>query len=281
MFIQGGIDYMKVIKNINNNIAICQDSTGRAVIVFAKGIGFKKPPYEVPVKDIQRTFYDVDPRYLELIQKADETIIDIAIEIKNDCDRRNIVTSPNLLFSLIDHITFALHRCEQGIYFNLPISQDIQHMFPEEFKAGRYGLELIQARKQKTLPKEEAAYIAMNIINSEKEVSDRQKKEDEQIHEVCRIIEESLNFKIDEEGISYSRFVSHMRYWFKVEHHAAKSDDYAHIFETVKETYPEEVQAARQVKDYLEGAGLGPLTEDDVLFITMHINRLRRRENAA
>ncbi len=46
---------MKVIKNINNNCAVCQDSTGREVVAFGKGIGFKKPPYEIKLSQIERT----------------------------------------------------------------------------------------------------------------------------------------------------------------------------------------------------------------------------------
>lgn len=39
---------MKVVKNIHNNISLCIDSKGNEVVAFGKGIGFMKPPYEVP-----------------------------------------------------------------------------------------------------------------------------------------------------------------------------------------------------------------------------------------
>lgn len=51
---------MKVIKNINNNISLCLDSRNNEVVAFGKGIGFTKPPYDVPLSKIDRTFYDVD-----------------------------------------------------------------------------------------------------------------------------------------------------------------------------------------------------------------------------
>ena len=43
---------MKVIKNINNNVSICVDDNNREVIAFGKGIGFKKPPYELELSQI-------------------------------------------------------------------------------------------------------------------------------------------------------------------------------------------------------------------------------------
>lgn len=38
---------MKIIKKINNNVAIGLDKNNQELIVFGKGIGFPKMPYEV------------------------------------------------------------------------------------------------------------------------------------------------------------------------------------------------------------------------------------------
>ena len=43
---------MKVVKNIHNNISLCIDSKGNEVVAFGKGIGFMKPPYEVPIQKV-------------------------------------------------------------------------------------------------------------------------------------------------------------------------------------------------------------------------------------
>ena len=101
---------MKVIKNINNNVAICEDSLGNEVVAFGKGIGFKEPPYDFDIKDIERTFYNVDSRYLELVADADEDIMNAAMEIRDYAVRKGLMTGNNLFFSLVDHISFALKR---------------------------------------------------------------------------------------------------------------------------------------------------------------------------
>ena len=62
---------MKVIKNINNNISLCLDSRNNEVVAFGKGIGFTKPPYDVPLSKIDRTFYDVDEEQLAFRVKTD------------------------------------------------------------------------------------------------------------------------------------------------------------------------------------------------------------------
>ena len=268
---------MKVIKKINNNVAICLDSAGKEAVVFAKGIGFQKPPYEVDIKDVERTFYDVDPRYFGMIEKADEDIIDIAMDIKSYVDLKNITTSSNLLYSLIDHITYSIERSQKGIYFNLPIANDIQHMFPDEMEIGRYALTLIEKRLKIKLPKEEASYIALNIINSEKEIAAKLQKEDQAINEVAKIISEEMNVKINKDSVNYSRFVSHMHYLLKKTSYTNPTL-YKDLFESVKEKEPRFYACALKAKEYLDSNGHGPLSEDEVLFLTLHIDRLCTRE---
>ena len=66
---------MKVIKNINNNVSLCLDSNNIEVVAFGKGIGFTKPPYEVDLNQVQRTYYDIDPMYINMISDIPEEIL--------------------------------------------------------------------------------------------------------------------------------------------------------------------------------------------------------------
>ena len=43
---------MKVVRNINNNVAVCLDDQGHELIAIGKGIGFKKAPYEISLDQI-------------------------------------------------------------------------------------------------------------------------------------------------------------------------------------------------------------------------------------
>ena len=55
---------MKVIRNINNNVAVCLDDNNHEVIAFGKGIGFQKAPYEIALSQIDRTYYNLEPHYI-------------------------------------------------------------------------------------------------------------------------------------------------------------------------------------------------------------------------
>lgn len=55
---------MRIVRKINNSAAVAQDSRGKELIVIGKGIGFPAVPYELTdMSRIDRTFYDIDPRY--------------------------------------------------------------------------------------------------------------------------------------------------------------------------------------------------------------------------
>ena len=269
---------MKVIRNINNNVAVCEDSNGNEVVAFGKGIGFRTPPYEVDIKDIDRTFYSVDKRYIELIKDVDDRIVEVAMDIRNYATAKDLTTSSNFLFSLIDHINFAIERQEKGIQFTLPIKDDIRYKFAEEMEVGKYALKVIHEKLGVLMPQDEACYIALNIVNSETEVSNRQEKEQRTISEITDIITSEMNTDINKEGVNYSRFCSHMYYILrKTEFN--QEDNYRDLLNTLKQANRNEYECALKIRDYLKEHGYGNLSEDEVLFMTLHVSRLCQREN--
>ena len=72
---------MKVLKNINNNVSICVDGNNRQVVVFGKGVGFIKPPSDIPLSKIEQTFYNIDESTIEMLSGIDEDIINVAKKI--------------------------------------------------------------------------------------------------------------------------------------------------------------------------------------------------------
>ncbi|MCR4854935.1 MAG: PRD domain-containing protein [Erysipelotrichaceae bacterium] len=269
---------MKVIKNINNNVAICEDSLGNEVVAFGKGIGFREPPYDYDIKDIERTFYNVDSRYLELVADADEEIMNVAMEIRDHAVHKGLMTGNNLFFSLVDHITFALKRQREGIQFTLPIKDDIRFKFPDEMEIGRFALKRIREELKVLLPADEACYIALNILNSETEASDRQEREARTIREITDIISKEMGISINEDSVSYSRFASHMHYLLQKSDFGTESN-YTDLLNTMRSSNEKEYQVALKVREYLMERSYGELSEDEILFLTLHITRLCQREN--
>ena len=87
---------MEVYKKINNNVALARDAKGRELVVFGKGIGFASMPYELTdLSRIQRTFYDVNEKYLALLRDVPEAVFLAADDIA-DTAREELDCKPDL-----------------------------------------------------------------------------------------------------------------------------------------------------------------------------------------
>ena len=73
---------MKVIKRINNNYAVALDENGKKLIIYGRGVGFPKAPYELSGNlEIQEKYYIVDSKYIELLDSIDDYVFDLSEKI--------------------------------------------------------------------------------------------------------------------------------------------------------------------------------------------------------
>lgn len=269
---------MKVIKNINNNIAVCIDSKGIELVAFGKGIGFKKAPYEIDIKQIDRTYYNLDSRYLNLLETIDENALQIAMKVKDYIKKRNMMTGENFVFSLADHIDYAVERLKNGVEFQLPIANDIQQMFPKELEAGKYALKLINKQYQVQMKEDEAIYIALNILNSEYELNAVWKTENKLVDDIVDIVAQMMKLSIDKSNFSYSRFVSHLYYLLhRTDEEPTISNSV--LLKSIQVTSPKAYECALEIKKEIDQRLSTDISEDEVFYLTLHITRLcERRE---
>ena len=135
---------MKAVRRINNNVIICLDDAGNEVIARGKGIGFHDFPYDVDLDKVERTYYNIESSSYEMIREIPDEIIDISTKIV-DHARETIykLEDSNIVFTLADHINFAIKRYKESIPLKLPIAHDVQFLLKDEYKIGQFGLELI------------------------------------------------------------------------------------------------------------------------------------------
>ena len=271
---------MRAIKRINNNVVLCKSKNGIEFIARGKGIGFHDFPYELNVKDVERTYYDVDYSYVTMINEIPENILDIATLIIDKA--RNVLENPlssNIIFTLADHINFTIERKQKNMNVKLPIIHDIEHLFEKEYELGKYGLKLIKEKIHIVLPKEEAAYIALHIINAEERLRNQNTMDDVIIEKITAIIEKEYDLVIDRSDFNYSRFVSHMYYLLKrgkSKHLIQTEND--KLYQTIKENYQKAYQCSEEISLYLRRHLDLKLTDEEKLYLVLHINRLCTRE---
>ena len=130
---------MKLIKKINNNFALAEDSKGEIIIVNGKGIGFLKMPCEATDLDIiSRTYYSTDSRVYELIKKLPEEVMAVS-ETIYDIARKRLgqALNSNLIFTLADHIHFAIVRTDRGIRFGAGVVYEVRYCRLKKLRLSR------------------------------------------------------------------------------------------------------------------------------------------------
>ena len=273
---------MKLIKKINNNVALCLDSKGKELVAMGKGIGFESAGTEIDLKRIERTFYDVDQEYMDFINDISPVSLKTAMMI---VDRAKLVVgrdiSDNLVFNLADHIDFAIERFSKGVDLDLQVYNDVEHLYEAEMEIGRYGLKIIKDNFSIELPEDEAARIALNIINAEYGTTSAVSVNinNQTIENITKVIEKFFQISIDRHSFSYSRFSTHMRYLFKRGNSdSLMKDGDRELYRTLKEKYPLTSECADQVRRYLKRAKGWQLSDEECLYLMLHINRLRNKE---
>jgi len=272
---------MKVIKNINNNVSLCLDGNNNEVVVFGAGIGFAKPPYEVPLSKVEKTYYNIDPVYISMIHDIPEEVLDISAKVVDYARSRleNPISS-NIVFTLADHINFAIQRYEKNLNITLPIIHDIQYLYEVEMDIGLKAVELIKKKMKIYLPKEEASYIAWHIINAESMNQNHKGLDKDHIGEITHIIEKFFDINIDKEGFNYSRFVTYMHFLFKRgKNNETLYSDNLRLFDSLKEQCPETYACSQQVCRYFENVLNTALSKEEKIDLMLHINRLCARES--
>lgn len=273
---------MKVIKKINNNVAICIDGNGKELVAFGKGIGFPKTPYEIhDMSTISRTFYGVDVQSLNLFHEISEEIFEMSAKIV-EYAKSILLTelNGNIVFTLADHIHFAIIRYQKKMFVNMPIMYDIKHLYPKEMQIGENALQYINKCKNIKLSKEEAACIAMHFINAQSISRKTKDSSNGIIEDVTAIIQDFFKITIDRNGFNNSRFVSHMQYLLqrrRIEQGVLSGNE--RLFTTMQHEYPKTYECVLQIKDYLKRELDWDSSDEELLYLMLHINRLCSREN--
>lgn len=271
---------MKVIKKINNNAAVCTDSQGKEIVAFGKGIGFPKAPYELTdLSKVSMTFYRLNSHYFELLNEIPEDVFEVSAEIVDLAKRRiKHVINPNLVFTLADHINFALERLRDYQGMKFPFSYDIKQLYPQETAVAELALTIIDQKFQVTMPSDEITAIAMHLVNSRAldEAPISVDPTEKVINQTIKIIEQTFDIKVDEGSFTYNRFAMHMRYYIKRLKGQAPSnpDDVSGLVATMRKDDAKAYTCAEQIADFVDRELGEQSSEDEVFYVAIYVRRM-------
>lgn len=276
---------MIVVKNINNNVALCLDSKGQEVVVFGKGVGFLKPPSEVPLSKIQRTFYDLNRKFLPLLDDIPLDVIDFtAQQVAQIRGQLPYETNANLIMTLADHLAFAMTRAKKGIYTPMPSIYEMEQNYPVEVGIGRQIIKAMEQTFHVKLPKSEVQGVAMHFINASlgSPSSGQLTAEEEYetiLERMTQIVEYALQVTIRRDTFNYARFATHVQYLLKrVQAESSIDSDNLQVYASIRDEYKDVSACVDQIHEYLQRNWSIDLSEEEKLYLIMHINRVISQE---
>ena len=280
---------MLILKKINNNVALACNDAGDEVVVFGKGVGFPATPYELEdATVIEKTFVSDGGNSPEALSTVSDEVLRAASDI-NDLAKANLgcKMAASLPFMLADHLQFAVERTRDGIEIENPLASDVSRVYQREHELGVQGLAIVQEHTGVLLPEGEAASIALHLVNSELGTSAPAKDMDELLkttsvlEHLVEIVEEQLGYKLDRTCYAYVRFVTHTRYLIK-RLMKGKSVESANLslYHQAARDFPDAYRTAMAINQYLESTRNWKCTDEEMLYLMMHLNQLQPRDGS-
>lgn len=273
---------MRVNKVLSNNAVLLINAKDEEVVAIGRGIGFgKKPGHSVDSSEIESQFVkkseglaDVFAQLLAEIPPAHLAVTQRIINLAQQ--RLSITVQDTLFLALSDHINFAIQRHNNGQVIKNFLLWDIKRFYAEEYSVGLEALGLIEQALSITLPQDEAGFIALHLANA-KNNSDMQSTMHSAtiIKDVLSILQYDLKLTYDEESLDYQRFVTHLKFFalrLLNRKNVVHGDD--SIYQGITDMMPTAYACAKKIYHYVDKNYDCQLTTDEVMFLTIHINRL-------
>ena len=275
---------MQVLKCINNNVVSCRDENGREWIAMGRGLGFAlRAGDQLDDTKVEKRFRMETPddarRLTDLFSTLPAQQIELCTLIVDRATRdlgRKL--SPSVYLTLTDHICFAIDRLHSGITFQNTLLAEVRTFYPREYTVGKYALELLARELDVHFPDDEAASIALHLVNAEYEnsISDTLRIT-QTLHDILTTLEGWPHLRLDTESRFYDEFTVQLK--FLVLRAFAgdippRGDE--RFVASVRQCYPDEFRCAQQIVEGLERRTRNTLAPEEQAYLAAILHRTCR-----
>lgn len=276
---------MKVIKVINNNVVSSLDEKEREVILLGKGIGFQKKPGdqidEGAVEKVFRLPSASQTQFEKLVGEIPYEYVKYVDEIvRHATELLGKKLNKNIYITLTDHISFAIERCRQGIYFPNALLWEIRKFYSSEYEVGMYAIELLKKETGIELPVDEAAFIALHVVNAEVDGEiGHSMSFPGMLKDVINIMRYTFQLDLNEDSLSYERFITHLKFFLQRavagEFDTEEVDE--ELYEAIHNKYKKEYACAQKICSFVATKTGHEASEEEKVYLAIHIARVIRK----
>jgi beta-glucoside operon transcriptional antiterminator len=269
-------------KVLNNNVVISVDESGQERVLMGRGLGFQLAPTDViDPSRVEKTFVLDQGGNTEsaraMLASVPYAVMEAVATAVEEAERQlGRSLGRRLPLAVIDHIQFVLERLRDGLRIPTAAMPELRVLHPQEFDAATAMAESISSTLRTPLPDEEAVFLTMHILNATRdEPNGTAALLFRRVQHVVSTVERGLGMKLDVASADYARFILHVQ--FLLQRLVAKSmlrGNDSSFFEFAKHSYPRSYLIATEVKAYVTAATGSDLTDEELLYMIVHVERL-------
>jgi beta-glucoside operon transcriptional antiterminator len=272
---------MKLVKALNNNVAMVLGQDEQESVVMGKGIAFNiQPGDSIREELIEKRFIlggtghkDFD----SLLKRINVSDVELASEIIRDGQNKlGYKLNDSILLTLSDHLGLVLERARKNLYFGTALQWDIKLIYPKEYEFAKEAIQGINTKLGFKIPEQEAAFIALHFINAK---SDNKVMEETVL--CTRIVQNILDItrlyyerEFSEEDFNVNRFISHVVYFVRRQMNGTKLKIDDSIAEVIEKECPGDFACASKISQFLEQLYGWNIERSELLYLSLHLNRI-------
>lgn len=278
---------MRICKVFNNNVVSSVDEQNREIMVLGKGIGFQKKPEDlIDETKVEKVFHlpnDVTPESKSHFQSLVEEIPYEYVKYTNEIIRMakeglGKKLNRNIYITLTDHIYYAVERYREKIEVRNAMLFEIKSFYNPEFLIGLRAVDYINKNEKISLTEDEAAFIALHIVNAELDVTLNQVMSmPGMLSDILSIVRMSFKEKINESGVEYERFVVHIKYMLRRTFEgSAYSQTDSELYDSLCKKEPHAFGISKKIRKYMREKRGMDIPDEEMCYLMVHLSRIQQ-----
>ena len=148
-----------------------------------------------------------------------------------------------------------------------------------EYLIGQAAIRMIERKLKVTLPQDEAAFIALHIVNAELDLDMTEMVSMTKLTQhILKIVDECFPDQMDKESVFYERFITHLKFFAQriFTGNEVESDD-TEFQEIIRNKYQECLDCVEKIRIYIKNTCNHDITDEEMMYLTVHIKRVITR----
>lgn len=273
-----------IVKTVlNNNALLAVDDQGQEVVLLGKGIAFRKKPGQAVDSSLIEKKYridaaDLNEKFRQMFAEIPTAHLILGMEIMTMAEQE-LHTSMNreTLIGLTDHINYAIERYRKGEVLHNALLFETKKFYADEYRTALKALNMIRHETRIRMQEDEAGFIAMHFVNGmqQGEAMQQTMTVTQIVSDIQHIVEYHFQIKLDESSLNYARFVTHVTYFARRLLAGQLSDgDETELLEQLKDRYSKVYACVQKIDRYLQEVHGIELTQEEVVYFILHVNRV-------